>query len=135
MTVKVRFAPAPTGRLHVGNIRTAVTNWLFAKSHGGQFVLRIDDTDVERSREEYVEGIRDDLRWLGLEWDQEERQSARAAIHQAAADKLKTMGHEIRMAGRQGSAPNVCHQGVRELDRAAYGLSRLGAVGPTAKHG
>ena len=92
MTVKVRFAPAPTGRLHVGNIRTAVTNWLFAKHHGGQFVLRIDDTDVERSREEYVEGIREDLRWLGLEWDQEERQSQRAAIHQTAADRLKAMG-------------------------------------------
>ncbi|MGZ8406992.1 MAG: glutamate--tRNA ligase, partial [Caulobacteraceae bacterium] len=92
MTVKVRFAPAPTGRLHVGNIKTAVSNWLFAKKHGGQFVLRIDDTDFERSTEEFVQGIRDDLTWLGLTWDQEERQSARAAIHQAAADKLKAMG-------------------------------------------
>jgi glutamyl-tRNA synthetase len=92
MTVKVRFAPAPTGRLHVGNIRTAVTNWLFARRHGGQFVLRIDDTDFERSTEGFVEGIRADLTWLGLTWDQEERQSRRAAIHQAAADRLKAMG-------------------------------------------
>jgi glutamyl-tRNA synthetase len=92
MTVKVRFAPAPTGKLHVGNIKTAVTNWLFAKANGGQFVLRIDDTDVERSTEENVDDIKADLRWLGLEWDQEERQSQRTAIHQAAADKLKAMG-------------------------------------------
>ena len=92
MTVKVRFAPAPTGRLHVGNIKTAVSNWLFAAKHGGQFVLRIDDTDFERSTETFVEGIKEDLAWLGLVWDHEERQSARAPIHQAAADKLKAMG-------------------------------------------
>jgi glutamyl-tRNA synthetase len=92
MAVKVRFAPAPTGRLHVGNIRTAVTNWLFARSQGGEFVLRIDDTDFERSTDEFIEGIRTDLTWLGLTWDQEERQSLRAPIHQAAADRLKAMG-------------------------------------------
>ena len=68
MTVTTRFAPAPTGHLHVGNVRTALHNFLWAKKHGGQFLLRIDDTDTERSREEYVAGIREDLRWLGLEW-------------------------------------------------------------------
>ena len=69
MTVKVRFAPAPTGKLHVGNIRAAVVNWLFAHRQGGQFVLRIDDTDLERSTKESEEGIEEDLRWLGLVWD------------------------------------------------------------------
>lgn len=77
MTVVTRFAPSPTGRLHVGNIRTALHNWLLAKQEGGRFLLRIDDTDRERSREEFVEAIRADLGWLGLVPDGEERQSAR----------------------------------------------------------
>ena len=66
MSVVTRFAPSPTGRLHVGNIRTALHNFLFARKHGGRFILRIDDTDQERSREEFVEAIRDDLGWMGL---------------------------------------------------------------------
>ena len=71
MSVKVRFAPSPTGRLHIGNIRPAVFNWLFARREHGVFILRFDDTDLERSKEEYVTGIRDDLIWLGLTWDEE----------------------------------------------------------------
>ena len=67
----VRFAPSPTGRLHIGNIRTAVLNWLLAAKHGGQFILRFDDTDAERSKAEHVEAIRRDLTWLGLTWDRE----------------------------------------------------------------
>ena len=67
MTVVTRFAPSPTGRLHVGNIRTALHNALFARNNGGRFLLRIDDTDLERSKEEYVEAIQADLEWLGLE--------------------------------------------------------------------
>src|SRR5882757_3607820 len=66
--VKVRFAPSPTGYLHVGNIRTALINWLFAKKHGGHFLLRIDDTDTERSKDEYTAAIKEDLSWLGLTW-------------------------------------------------------------------
>ena len=66
MTVNTRFAPSPTGLLHVGNIRTALHNWLLARKQGGRFLLRIDDTDAERSREEYVKAIRADLAWLGL---------------------------------------------------------------------
>ena len=77
MTVTTRFAPSPTGTLHVGNVRTALHNWLWAKKQGGRFILRIDDTDVERSKEEYVTQIRSDLDWLGLAWDEEARQSAR----------------------------------------------------------
>jgi glutamyl-tRNA synthetase len=79
-----RFAPSPTGRLHVGNIRTALHNWMLARQAGGQFILRIDDTDAARSREEYVEAIRADLQWLGLTWDREERQSARLDRYEAA---------------------------------------------------
>jgi len=92
MSVTTRFAPSPTGRLHVGNIRTALHNWLLAKKAGGRFLLRIDDTDAERSREEYVESIRADLEWLGLPYDGEERQSARLAIYEAAFEKLRAAG-------------------------------------------
>src|SRR5256712_5052389 len=67
---RVRFAPSPTGYLHVGGARTALFNWLFARRLGGVFVLRIEDTDVERSSEEMVDGILDGLRWLGLDWDE-----------------------------------------------------------------
>jgi glutamyl-tRNA synthetase len=66
MTVTTRFAPSPTGRLHVGNVRTALHNWLLARKAGGRFVLRIDDTDAARSEERFVEAIREDLAWLGL---------------------------------------------------------------------
>jgi glutamyl-tRNA synthetase len=92
MTVVTRFAPSPTGRLHVGNIRTALHNWLLAHKAGGRFMLRIDDTDAERSREEYVEAIRADLAWLGLEPDGEARQSARLAHYEAAFDRLRGEG-------------------------------------------
>ena len=91
MTV-TRFAPSPTGRLHVGNIRTALHNWMLARKDGGRFLLRIDDTDASRSREEYVDAIRADLAWLGLEPDGEERQSARLAIYEGAFDKLRAAG-------------------------------------------
>jgi glutamyl-tRNA synthetase len=96
MTI-TRFAPSPTGNLHVGNIRTALHNWMLAKrattnEGGGRFLLRIDDTDAARSREEYVDGIRADLAWLGLHPDDEERQSARLAIYEEAFQKLKAAG-------------------------------------------
>ncbi|GAC1612186.1 MAG: glutamate--tRNA ligase [Novosphingobium sp.] len=105
MTVITRFAPSPTGNLHVGNIRTALHNWLLAKQAGGKFLLRIDDTDAARSREEYVEAIRADLAWLGLHPDREERQSARFAIYEAAFDKLVSDGRIYR-----------CYETAQELD-------------------
>jgi glutamyl-tRNA synthetase len=92
MTVVTRFAPSPTGRLHVGNLRTALHNWLLAKKSGGRFLLRIDDTDAERSREEHVAAIRQDLAWLGLEPDGEERQSARLALYEDAFERLRAAG-------------------------------------------
>ena len=91
-TTVTRFAPSPTGRLHVGNIRTALHNWMLARKAGGRFLLRIDDTDAERSREEYVEAIRDDLAWLGLDPEGEERQSERLAHYEAAFESLREAG-------------------------------------------
>jgi len=88
MTV-TRFAPSPTGYLHVGNLRTAVLNWLVAARAGGTFILRIDDTDPERSKQKFTDQIRRDLEWLGLEWDREEHQSARLERYHAAADRLR----------------------------------------------
>lgn len=92
MTVTVRFAPSPTGLLHVGNARIALINWLFARRHGGRFVLRIDDTDRERSRPEFTAAIREDLSWLGLAWDAEVHQSARFARYDAAVARLMAAG-------------------------------------------
>ena len=92
MTLTTRFAPSPTGRLHVGNIRTALHNWLLAHKAGGRFLLRIDDTDVERSREEFVDSIHADLAWLALEPDAQERQSARLAHYEAAFERLRDEG-------------------------------------------
>ena len=92
MTIKTRFAPSPTGHLHVGNIRTALHNWMFAKKSGGTFLLRLDDTDAERSKEEYVEAIRDDLRWLGLLPDEEARQSERFDRYESQFETLKADG-------------------------------------------
>jgi len=87
-----RFAPSPTGYLHVGNLRTALMNWLIAARAGGTFILRIDDTDPDRSREEYVDAIKRDLDWLGLHWDRVERQSGRLDRYAEAADRLRGMG-------------------------------------------
>jgi len=92
MTVVTRFAPSPTGRLHVGNVRTALHNWLLARKAGGRFLLRIDDTDAARSEERFVDAIREDLAWLGLEPDGEERQSARLALYDAAFARLRDVG-------------------------------------------
>ncbi len=105
MTTITRFAPSPTGRLHVGNIRTALHNWMLAKKHGGRFMLRIDDTDPERSREEYAEAIRADLAWLGITPDGEERQSQRLAIYDAAFALLEQAGRVYR-----------CYETAQELD-------------------
>ena len=87
-----RFAPSPTGYIHVGNLRTALMNYLIARKAGGTFILRIDDTDPERSKEEYVDGIKEDLTWLGIEWDRVERQSERLDRYHAAAEELRAKG-------------------------------------------
>jgi len=106
MSVKVRFAPSPTGRLHVGNVRTALVNWLFAKGQGGSFVLRIDDTDLARSTPEFEQGIEDDLTWLGMLWDERHNQSKRFDRYEEAAARLKASGRLY-----------ACYDTSEELDR------------------
>lgn len=91
MTI-TRFAPSPTGHIHVGNLRTALFNYLIARKTGGTFILRLDDTDQERSKEEYADGIKRDLDWLGLHWDRVERQSLRLDRYAEAADHLRAAG-------------------------------------------
>jgi glutamyl-tRNA synthetase len=91
MTI-TRFAPSPTGYLHIGNLRLGLFNYLIAKKAGGTFILRIDDTDPERSKEEYVDAIKEDMEWLGLTWDRIERQSQRLDLYHEAADKLREIG-------------------------------------------
>ena len=91
MTI-TRFAPSPTGYIHVGNLRTALMNYLIARKNGGEFILRIDDTDPVRSKEEYVDVLKEDLTWLGLHWDRVERQSERLDKYHAAADELRKIG-------------------------------------------
>lgn len=105
MTVITRFAPSPTGQLHVGNIRTALHNWLLARHAGGRFMLRIDDTDAERSREDYVEAIRADLAWLGITPDGEERQSLRFDLYEREFQRLVAAGRVYR-----------CYETAQELD-------------------
>ena len=106
MTTTVRFAPSPTGLLHVGNARTAILNCLFAAKTGGRFLLRIDDTDAERSKPEYEAAIIEDLGWLGVRHDLFARQSERAPQHQAAANLLKNIGRLY-----------PCYESQLELDR------------------
>ena len=97
MTVRVRIAPSPTGNLHIGTARTAVFNWLFARHHGGQFILRVEDTDLERSRPEYTENILAGFRWLGLNWDEGPFfQSQRLDMYREAVEKLLEQGLAYR---------------------------------------
>ena len=105
MTVRTRFAPSPTGYLHIGGVRTALFNWLFARQRGGQFILRIDDTDVARNVDEALEPILSGLKWLGIDWDEGPGvggphapyfQSQRADRHRAAVDRLLASGHAYR---------------------------------------
>ncbi len=116
-TVRTRFAPSPTGDLHLGNIRAAVFNWLFSRRHGGVFVLRLEDTDVARNVEGAEARLMDDLRWLGLQWDEGPdvggphgpyRQSERGAVYQAAVERLVASGRafpcfsdEVEFEGRR----------------------------------
>ncbi|HEY1737011.1 MAG TPA: glutamate--tRNA ligase [Methylovirgula sp.] len=102
----VRFAPSPTGRIHIGNARTAFMNFLFARKHHGQFILRFDDTDVERSREEYAQDIEIDLNWLGIRPDVTFRQSQRGTLYASAAQKLREAGRLY-----------PCYETAEELER------------------
>jgi glutamyl-tRNA synthetase len=128
MTVKVRFAPSPTGLLHLGNARGAVINWLFARKAGGQFLLRLDDTDIGRSTAEFAGAIDVDLAWLGLDWDERVRQSDRLERYSAAAEKLRAAGrlypaYETPEELERRRFRQVAGGGVQVYDRAALRLS------------
>ena len=115
MTVTVRFAPSPTGHIHIGNLRPALFNWLFAKKQGGKFILRYDDTDVERSKDEYARSIAQDLAWIGIQPDLVEKQSDRFASYDAAAAKLKEAGLLY-----------ACYETPEELERRRSRARALG---------
>ena len=124
MSPLVRFAPSPTGFLHIGNIRAALINWLFAKANGGQFLLRLDDTDIERSTEDFALAIKRDLSWLGINWDKFARQSDRMEHYQQAIEHLKKTG---RLYPAWESAAELSDKriisGRMIYDRAALSLS------------
>jgi glutamyl-tRNA synthetase len=126
--VKVRFAPSPTGYLHVGNARAALVNFLFARKENGHFLLRLDDTDTGRGRPEYEQGIYDDLRWLGLSWDSTDKQSLRAGRYEAVAETLKAAGrlypcfeNEEELAAKRAAL--VKRKLPPVYDRAALGMT------------
>jgi len=125
-TPRVRFAPSPTGFLHVGSARTFIFNWLFARHNDGTMVLRLDDTDVERNTEASVQSIFEGLRWLGLSWDEEYKQSERLALHRSAAHAIFEKGLAYRdftpahaAVGEASSAQGawLFNPGTRELSR------------------
>ena len=132
--VRVRFAPSPTGYLHVGGARTALFNWLFARNQRGRFILRVEDTDLERNRPELVEGILDGLRWLGLDWDEGPfYQSQRLAGYTAAAEKLLSTGAAYlcycppeKYAG--GDSANEAGAGKSEIRRIVRCACREGKL-------
>lgn len=111
----VRFAPSPTGRLHIGNIRTALYNWLFAKQQDGDFILRLDDTDQERSTQEFAQGIVEDLAWLGMVADRTEKQSDRFETYDKVADDLRARGLLY-----------PCYESAAEIDRKRKRLMARG---------
>ena len=124
--LRVRFAPSPTGFLHVGSARTFIFNWLFARHNQGTMVLRLDDTDVERNTEASVQSIFEGLRWLGLNWDEEYKQSERLALHRQAAEAIFAKGLAYRdftpahaAEGEASSAQGawLFNPGMRELSR------------------
>ena len=119
--VRVRLAPSPTGTLHIGTARTAVFNWLFARRQGGEFLLRIEDTDKERSKPEYTANILDGLQWLGLHWDAEPViQSARIAEHRAAIQQLLDSGHAYRCFASEAELTAMREQQTAEKKAPRY---------------
>jgi glutamyl-tRNA synthetase len=102
--LRVRFAPSPTGYLHVGSARTFIFNWLYARRHGGTMILRIDDTDLERNTEESLQSIFEGLQWLGLDWHEQYRQSERLALHKEMAERILAKGLAYRDFTPAGSA-------------------------------
>ncbi len=131
MSIRTRFAPSPTGYLHIGGVRTALFNWLLARHHGGQFILRIDDTDQQRHVESAVEKILDGFRWIGIDWDEGPEvggskgpyfQSQRAERYRQAAARLVSSGHVYRDYSTEGE--RAADKAAAERDKRAYRFRR-----------
>src|SRR6266566_5200103 len=135
--VRVRFAPSPTGYLHVGGARTALFNWLFARHHRGVMILRIEDTDAERNKAELVEGIIDGLKWLGVDWDEGPfYQSRRTELYRAAAKKCVQAAARSSVTVRRTNMPAAITpsplrmKSQKEADRAALPAAPAAAASP-----
>ena len=111
MKIRTRFAPSPTGNVHIGNIRAAIYNWLFARHEGGEFLLRIEDTDLERSTPEAVKTVLDSMEWLGLDWDGEVLyQSTQREHHLELAEDAREMGANNRVIIRKQGSSEACER-------------------------
>ena len=145
--MKLRFAPSPTGRLHVGNARVALVNWLFARQGGGSFLLRMDDTDAERSTEAFAQGIEEDLTWLGLAWDEFARQSDRTDRYDLAELKRIVVEDDVLRIGalvplsaiaESATAPGCCPRGrcraPRRRRRSGRAAAPLALQTGTCRH-
>src|SRR5580658_6145669 len=119
--IRVRFAPSPTGYLHIGSARTFIFNWLYARHNGGTMILRVDDTDVERNSDESLQSIFDGLKWLGLGWDEQYRQSDRLDLHKAMADAILAKGLAYRdfTPASTEATPEQRELNTEESDRRA----------------
>src|SRR6516165_2971189 len=127
MSVRTRFAPSPTGMLHIGGVRTALFNWLLARHHGGQFLLRIDDTDQERHVDDAVRRILDGFRWIGIDWDEGPEnggpsgpyyQSQRVDLYRRAAEQLLASAHVYRDYSTE--TERAADKKAAERDKRAY---------------
>lgn len=119
--VRVRFAPSPTGFLHIGGVRTALFNWLYARKHGGSFILRIEDTDLERSEERFTQDIMASMKWLGLTWDEEPLyQSKRLEIYRAKAEALVSAGHAYYCTCTEADVEKMREKAMTEGKRPQY---------------
>src|SRR5882757_8952143 len=131
MSIRTRFAPSPTGFLHIGGVRTALFNWLFARHHGGQFILRIDDTDQERHVDDAVRRILEGFRWIGIDWDEGPEvggasgpyyQSQRSEHYRRAADRLLAAGHVYRHYGIKEE--HAADKAAADREKRAYRFRR-----------
>ncbi len=131
MSIRTRFAPSPTGFLHIGGVRTALFNWLLARHHGGQFILRIDDTDRERHVEDAVERILDGFRWIGIDWDEGPQvggpygpyyQSERFESYRRAAERLVASGQVYR--DYSNDAERAADKAAADREKRAYRFRR-----------
>jgi glutamyl-tRNA synthetase len=125
MSVTVRFAPSPTGNIHIGNARTALFNWLFAQKHNGRFVQRFDDTDVERSRQEYADAILYDLHWLGIFPDTTDYQSRRFPIYDEAVEDAQGGWRSVSLLRDAGRAGVEAQDSPDAAAAAVYGREAL----------